>query len=83
MNYLVVQQHFQNIQICSQNIMLNQILAIVSVNVPLYILYVPYIASLTNIPTTSTSDITHPPTYEHLHSYFQPEKGRKENIGFI
>ena len=51
----------------TQNLMLNQILASVGVNVPLYIPDVPAIASLTKISTTSASNETHPPTYEHLH----------------
>ena len=72
MNYLIVQQHNQNIQMRSQNLMLKQILANVGVNVPLHIPDVPDISSLTNISTNSTFDITHPPTYEHLHRHFIP-----------
>ena len=63
MNYLVVQQHHQNIQMRSQNLMLNKILANVGVNVPLHIPDVSDIEYLTKISTTSTFDITHPPTY--------------------
>ena len=74
MNYLVVQQHHQNIQMRSKNLMLKQILANVGFNVPLRIPDVCYIASLNNIYTTSTYDITHPPTYEHLHRNLLPEK---------
>ena len=74
MNSLVVQQNHQNIQMRSQNLMLSQILATVSINAPLHIIYVPDIASLTNISTTSSADITHPPTYKHLHRHFLPEK---------
>ena len=74
MNSLVVQQHHQNVQMRSHNIMLNQFLAAVGVNVPLHIPDVPDVASLINISTTSTSDITHPPTYEHLHRHLLPGK---------
>ena len=63
MNSLVVQQHHQNVQIRSQNIMLKQILVTSGVNVPLHITDVPYIPSLTKIYTSSTSDIPHPPTF--------------------
>ena len=41
MNYLVVQQHHQNVQILSQNLMLKQILATAGVNVSLHIPDVP------------------------------------------
>ena len=54
--------------------MFKQILASVGVNFPLHILDVPDIASLTNIYTTSKSNVTHPPTYDLLHSYLLPEK---------
>ena len=66
MNNLIVKKHHQNIQMNIQNLMLKQILASVSVNVSLHILGVPDIASLTRIYTISTSNITHPPTYERL-----------------
>ena len=62
MNTLIVQQHHQNIQMRSKNITLNQILATVGVNVPLHIPYVPGIASLTKISTTSTFE-----KHIHLH----------------
>ena len=52
MNYLVVQQHHQNIQMRSQNIMLNQILASVGVNAPLHIPDVTDIEYPKNISTT-------------------------------
>ena len=61
MNSLVVQQHHQNIQICSQNIMLKQILGTVGVNISLHIPDVPAISSVTDISTSSTSDMPHPP----------------------
>ena len=64
----------------SQNLMFKKILATVTVNVSLNITDVPVIASLTNIPITSISDITHPPTYEHLHSHFLPEKEVKKKL---
>ena len=61
-NYLVVQQHYQNIQHHHSNIqmrnhslMLNQILAYIGVNVPIHIPDVPVIPSLTNIFKTSAS----------------------------
>ena len=57
----------------SNNIMLNQIIASVGVDVPLHILDVPDIAYLTNISTTSTSDIIHKPIYGHLHGHLLPE----------
>ena len=80
MNYLDVQQHNQNIQICIQNLMLKQILATISDNVPLHIPDVPDIASLTNISTTSTSDITHTPTYENHHRNLLPEQEGKKKL---
>ena len=48
MNYLIVEQHHQNIQMRNQNIMLKQILANVSVNDPVHIPDVPDVASLEN-----------------------------------
>ena len=74
MNYLIVQHNHQNIQIRSQNIMLKKIPATVGVNAPLQIPYVPDIASITNSYRNSTSNITHPPTYERLHRNFPPKK---------
>ena len=74
MNSLVVQQHHQNVQICSQNLKLKQILATVGINSPLQIQDVPDIPSLTNFSTSSTSDMPHPPTYEHLHRHLLPKK---------
>ena len=74
MNYLVVLQRHQNIQMRIQNLMLNQIRATVGVNVLLQIPDVPDFASLTNISTTSTSDMTHPHMYEHLNRHFLQEK---------
>ena len=80
MNYLVLQKYHQNIQMRSHNIMLKQILSTVVVNVPLHIPYFTDISSLTHISKTSTSDITHPPTYDHLHSYLLPEKEGKNKL---
>ena len=54
--------------------MLKQILSTVGVNIPLHIPDVPDFASFTNISTTSTSDITHPPTYEHPNRHLLPKK---------
>ena len=83
MNSLVVQHHHQNIQIHSHNLMMKQILLSVTVNFVLHIPDVPDIAYITNISTTSTSDITHPPTYEHLHRHLLTEKEGKKKIVFI
>ena len=80
MNYLVVQQHHQNVQIHSQNLMLKQILATSGVNAPLHIPYVPDISSLTNTSTSSTSDMPHPPTLEHLHRHLLLKKDGKNEL---
>ena len=83
MNYLVVQQHDQNVQICSQNIMLKQLKVTVGVNISLHIPDVPAILSVTDISTSSTSDIPHPPTFEHLPRHFLPKKdGKNELAGY-
>ena len=74
MNSLVVQQHHQNVQIRSQNLMLKELLATACVNVSLHIPDVPDISSVTDISTSSTSDILHPPTFEHLHRHLLPKK---------
>ena len=63
--------------------MLKQILNTSGVNVPLHIPDGPDIAYPANISTTSTSDMPHPPTYEHLHRHLLPKKGWKERIGSI
>ena len=82
MNYLVVHEHHQDIQMCSHNVMLKKILASAGVNIPIHNPDGPDIAYLTSIYKKSTSDIRHPPTYKCLHSNFLPEKeGRK--IGSI
>ena len=80
MNSLVAQQHHQNVEIRSQNLMLKQILATSGVNIPLHIPDVPDISSLTNISTSSTSDMPHPPTFEHLHRHLLPKKYRKNEL---
>ena len=80
MNYLVAQQHHQNVQSFSQNLMLKQILATSGVNAPIHIPYVPDISSLTNISTSSTSDMPHPPTFEHLHRRLLPKKDGKNEL---
>ena len=77
MNSLVVQQHHQNVQICSQNLMLKQLRATAGVNVSLHIPDVPDISSVTDISTISTSNIPHPPTFEELHSSLLPKKDGK------
>ena len=80
MNSLVVQQHHQNVQICSQNLMLKKILATAVVNFPLQIKDVPVISYLKNIPTSSTSDMPHPPTFKHLHRNLLPKKDGKNEL---
>ena len=80
MNSLVVQQHHQNVHICSQNLMLKKILATDGVNAPLHITDVPDIPYLTKIPTSSTSDMPHPPTFEHLHRHLLPKKDGKNEL---
>ena len=64
MNSLVVQQHHQNVQIRSPNLMLKQLLAIAGVGVSLHIPDVPDISSVTDISTCSTSNMPPPPTLE-------------------
>ena len=54
--------------------MLNKVLSSAGVNIPLHIPDVPDIAYLTNISTTSTYNVTHPPTYDRLHRNLLPEK---------
>ena len=81
MNSLVVQLYTQKIQVHSQNLTLKQSIAYVGVNVPLHITYVTDIEYLTNTSTASSSNITHPPTYEHLHRHFLPQK--KGNINLV
>ena len=81
MNYLVIQQHHQNVHICSQNLMLKQILATSGVNVSLHIPDVPDISSVTDIYTSSTSYMPHPPTFEHLPRNLLPKKDG--NIEFV
>ena len=83
MNYLIVQQHHQNIQMQTQKLMSKKILATIGVNIPLHIPDVTDIAYLTIISTTSTSNITHPHTYEHIHRHLLPEKEGKKKIGSI
>ena len=80
MNYLVVHQHHQNVQIRSHNIMLNQLLATAGVNVSLHIPYVPDISSVTDISTSSTSNMPHPPTFKHLPRNLLPKKYGKNEL---
>ena len=47
--------------------MLKNMPASIGANVPLKIQDVPDIPSLTNVSTTSASNETRPPTYEHPH----------------
>ena len=60
--------------------MLKQILSTAGVNIPLHVPDVPDISSLTNISRTSTFDIIHPPTYEHLYRNLIPEKEGKKKM---
>ena len=63
--------------------MLKQTLDTVGVNVPLNIPDVPGISFLATIYTTSTSDMPHLPTYEHLHRHFLPKKdGNNEFVTY-
>ena len=80
MNYLVVQQHHQNVHIRSQNLMLKQILATAGVNFSLHIPDVTDISYLTNISTSSTSDMPHPPKFEHLHMNLLTKKDGKNEL---
>ena len=80
MNYMVVQQHHQNVQIRSKNLMLKQILVTSGVNVSLHIPDVTFIPYLINISTSSTSDIPHPTTFEHLHRHFLHKKDWKNGL---
>ena len=80
MNSLVVQQHHQNVQICSHNLMLKQLLATSGVNVSLHIPDVPDISSVTDISTNSTSNMPHPPTFEHLPRHLLPKKYGKNEL---
>ena len=80
MNSLVVQQHHQNVQIRSQNLILKQLLATASVNVSLHIPDVPDISSVTDISTSSTSNMNHPPIFEELHSNLLPKKDGKNEL---
>ena len=54
--------------------MLKQILATIGVNVPPHISDVPGFTSFTKNSTTSTYDITNPPTYVQLRRHLLPEK---------
>ena len=57
----------------SQDLMLKKILTSIGVSALIHIPYVPDMSSLTKISTTSTSNRTHPPTYERLYRNFIPE----------
>ena len=80
MNSLVVQQHHQNVQIRSHNLMLKQLLATAGVNVSLHIPDVPDISSVTDISTSSTSNMPHPPTFEELPRNLLPKKYGKNKL---
>ena len=59
---MVVQQHHQNIQICTNNLVLKQIIGYVGVNVHLHITYVPGIPYLKN-----NLQLQHLTKHIHLH----------------
>ena len=80
MNSMVVQQHHQNAQIRSHNLMLKQILATSGVDFPPNIPDVPDISSFTNISTSSTYDMPHPPIFEHLNRHLLPKKDGKNEL---
>ena len=80
MNSLVVQQHHQNVQIRSQNLMLKQLLSTAGVNVSLHIPDVPDISSITDISTSSISNMPHPPTFEKLPRNLLPKKDGKNEL---
>ena len=60
--------------------MLKQLLATAGVNVSLHIPYVPDISSVTDISTSSTSNMSHPPTFEHLPRNLIPKKDGKNAL---
>ena len=60
--------------------MLKQTLATAGVNVPLHILDVPDIVSPTNISTSSTSEMPHPPTFDHPNRHLLPKKDEKYEL---
>ena len=80
MNSLVVQQHHQNFQIRSQNLILKQLLATAGVNVSLHIPDVPDISYVTDFSTSSTSNMPPPPTFEELPRNFLPKKDGKNEL---
>ena len=79
MHSLFVQQHHQNVQIRSQNLMLKQLLATAGVNVSLHIPDVPDISSVTDISTSSTSNMPPPPTLGEIPRNLLPKKDGKRN----
>ena len=80
MNSLVVQQHHQNVQIRSQNLMVKQLLATAGVNVSLHIPDIPNISSVTDISTSSTSNMPHSRTFEQLPRNLLPKKDGKNEL---
>ena len=80
MNSLVVQQHYQNVQICSQNLMLKQLLATAGVNVSPHVPDVTDVSSVTDISTSSTSNMPPPPTLEELSRNLLPKKYGKNEL---
>ena len=60
--------------------MLKQLLATAGVNASLHIPDVPDISSVTYISTSSTSDMPHPPTFEHLPRHLLPKKDRNNEL---
>ena len=60
--------------------MLKQLLSTAGFNVSLHIPDVSYISSVTEISTISTSDMPHPPTFEHLSRHFLTKKDGKNEL---
>ena len=65
---------------CSQNLTLKQLLATAGVNVYLHIPDVPDISSVTDIPTSSTYNMPHPPTFDEIPRNLLPKKDGKNEL---
>ena len=60
--------------------MLKQLLATAGVNVSLHIPDIPDISYVIEISTSSTSDMPHPPTFEHIPRHLLPKKDGKNKV---
>ena len=60
--------------------MLKQLLATAGVNVSIHIPYVPDISSVTDIYTSSTSNMSPPPKFEELPRNLLPKKDGKNEL---